>query len=339
MFLVSLICILRKGTLRKAKSDSKIVLILVMSVMVAVSFFMLIDLSLPIYKILPIFRKIQFPWRFMIIVSALIPYLIGYVNSNANTTVFNSSYRWRLIRQFVSIFLMVLMSISASKISLRFSAASFNTNDDKIVNYLLSNSYELDVDKVSNLGIDLDASNNWSFKGKSTTGFAFHLRRRFDKKLYRDKILPENTLQAVYKDVLDYIPTKAVAHLKSLSIQKPIQTPLTSGSIEVQVWSPDYRRLSIDTASELTIDLGMLYYPGWHIKTNPKLSDVGSLSLPSEKGLMQLQLPTGNYEVEIFYRGTTAERLGTIISTCSFILILIGIVKTKQGRAPLHFLF
>ena len=74
------------ASLRFSQEDyPKSILLKLQILMVAFAIFMMSDLSLWLYETITIFKKLQFPWRFLVITSSLTPYLSSYFLENLIT--------------------------------------------------------------------------------------------------------------------------------------------------------------------------------------------------------------------------------------------------------------
>ena len=86
----------------------------------------------------------------------------------------------------------------------------------------------------------------------------------------------------------------------------------------------------------VTLDAGrpvrvrQFYYPGWEVSVNGEPAEF----YPGEDvGMITLDLPAGTHTVELHYRGTLAQRVGTVL-TLSSLLIVLGLFQTGSNQQP-----
>ncbi|WP_157951235.1 hypothetical protein [Cyanothece sp. BG0011] len=297
------------------KNTTKNQILTLQMVMVAFALFMMTDLSLWVSETISVFQKIQFPWRFLAVSSSLCPYLFGY-------TVETATEKFPILKKKVIILafctaLFIVVYKSANLYLLKFDLTSLNNVDNLIVNRT-EISQELLAKK------EYDQEVNYYFIS-----------------LDRRKFYLNNDFQYIQTDVGEYLP-KTVSQDNWVDpgekgrgrklppiYDKKVKLMEGKGQVSVQSWTPGKREVSISNSTNIIVNLKTFYYPGWSIQVTPPLKDIEQRDffLPSENGLMQLQLPPGNYQVKIWYQGTMAERLGIIVSLISIVSLLFLLSK------------
>ncbi len=268
---------------------------------------MMTGFAFPLYKHISIFTKLQFPFRFHIINSAVVPYLIGYTLETAY-----HNFVWVRKKIFIIIFSLLLLLINHKN-----STFILRTEDalTPVVNRAMSsNTFEKKYDL------------------KKITDNYYELQYKHNNR----PIFYENPdLKFLVEDVTDYLPKMVSPKKDWLSITSndskdkkfllPKLYPIIElikgeGEFSLNAWGYKKRHFEVSATTDIVLNLRTYYYPGWGIKINPTLNNVEEVMTTASDGRIQLTLPKGNYEVEIWYQGTLAERLGSLIS---FVTVLV----------------
>lgn len=101
------------------------------------------------------------------------------------------------------------------------------------------------------------------------------------------------------------------------------QVQSTPSSVRWQMieWAPRQIHLSISTPQAGTLTLHQYYYPGWiaHVAGRSQPLPLQ----PSPDGLLQIEVPAGDYPLAITLAPLPEERTGRWISTCTLLLCLL----------------
>ena len=95
-----------------------------------------------------------------------------------------------------------------------------------------------------------------------------------------------------------------------------------SGTATVESWRPRHIVLNIDALRRTILTVNHFYYPGWrgHIEgTNGQLA-----AYPSADGLIQVDVPEGQYNFVLELPRDGAERAGLLVSILSLLLVAVG---------------
>lgn len=85
----------------------------------------------------------------------------------------------------------------------------------------------------------------------------------------------------------------------------------------------------ITTDAPQALPIRQFYYPGWQVTVNGQRVD----AYPEpEQGLLTVDVGTGEQRVEVRYRGTTVQRIGTAITLASAVLLL-GLLRVPQASS------
>ena len=122
------------------------------------------------------------------------------------------------------------------------------------------------------------------------------------------------------------------AQLEALSTGK------TSGTAQVESWQPRRVVLKIAAPRDSELTLNHFYYTGWQGRIEGAVN-ILTVS-PSPDGLIQLNVPKGDYDLIIELPKDRAERAGALISLVSLLLLGGAVIwgclrRNRTGRAAL----
>ncbi len=113
------------------------------------------------------------------------------------------------------------------------------------------------------------------------------------------------------------------ARLEALSTGKP------AGAVRVASWEPRRVALEIDAPRDSQLTLNHFYYGGWQGRINRAATVLPAR--PSPAGLLQFDVPQGDYEMVIELPKDRAERAGMAISLFSLALLAAAVVWAGIG--------
>ncbi len=120
-----------------------------------------------------------------------------------------------------------------------------------------------------------------------------------------------------------------LAHPPKATQLEAFSTGIASGTAQVESWKPRYIVLKIDAARDSELTLNYFYYAGWQGRIE------GAVNLltvsPSPDGLIQVNVPQGNYDLVLELPRDRPERAGIITSLLS-LLLLGGVVIWNLRR-------
>jgi hypothetical protein len=122
------------------------------------------------------------------------------------------------------------------------------------------------------------------------------------------------------------------AQLEALSTGK------TSGTAQVESWQPRRVVLKIAAPRDSELTLNHFYYTGWQGRIEGATTNL-SVSF-SPDGLIQLNVPKGDYDLIIELPKDRAERAGAVISLVSLALLVGAVIwgwlrRNRTARAAL----
>jgi hypothetical protein len=96
-----------------------------------------------------------------------------------------------------------------------------------------------------------------------------------------------------------------------------------------------YVQARIETPQSLSAIMNVLYYPGWAGYVDTRATPIR----PSERaGLIAIEVPPGTHTVELRYEGTSAQRLGDVLSILVAFTLAVLIIPNAARNAFLSFL-
>lgn len=97
-----------------------------------------------------------------------------------------------------------------------------------------------------------------------------------------------------------------------------------------QQLTPQSFRLTVTDEPEQVV-IRQFYYPGWVATLN---GDPVPIEIEPEYGLIAVQVPPGEHTIALRYRGTTAQRVGVLLTLISAVIAL-GVYQTGKPQTPL----
>ncbi|HAX76838.1 MAG TPA: hypothetical protein DCY88_13600 [Cyanobacteria bacterium UBA11372] len=280
-------------------------------IMVAFAAFMMTDASLLIYENISTFKKIQFPWRFLMLTSSLAPYIFSY-------TLEALREKFSLARKQFALIVICTAVLFLTYKSANLYLIDFKQSNLKSIEYLVTNRSAIPAETLQNI------------KNRKVGDYHyFELGRRTFVYLDRD-------LQFFQSDVMDYlpitVPTKNWLSPRKHSPRIPpqpyqlVEFVEGDGKFSIQDWHQGQRLLKLNATTPVVLNIRTFYYPGWGIQITPPPTNQSQETLLSaaQDGRMELRLSPGTYDIKIWYRGTVAERIGTLISWVT-LLVLLGV--------------
>jgi len=77
-----------------------------------------------------------------------------------------------------------------------------------------------------------------------------------------------------------------------------------------------------------TVEINSIYFPGWIARLDSKEIDI----LVSEKGTMNIEIPTGQHQVEVVFQETTLRMIANLISiTTLFVIVILQFKLWKKS--------
>jgi hypothetical protein len=109
---------------------------------------------------------------------------------------------------------------------------------------------------------------------------------------------------------------------------EPAQLASGAGSVEVELWQPEFRRVRVETGSADQLQFRTSNYPGWTALVDGKVTEIKT----GDAGMIVIDLPAGEHSITLDYRLTAARRVSVWITLISSVLLfsLVVIAKWKS---------
>jgi uncharacterized membrane protein YfhO len=106
---------------------------------------------------------------------------------------------------------------------------------------------------------------------------------------------------------------------------EPARLASGSGRVKIDVWKPEYRRVSVELEKPDQLQFRTSNYPGWTAFVDRKVTEIRT----GEAGMIAIDLPAGAYGVTLDFRPTPVRRISVWITLISSILLFSLVVITK----------
>lgn len=263
---------------------------------------MMTDLSTFIYQAIPIVQKIQFSWRWMTVMTVMMPLLWAWVFLSSR---FIGSLWLRRATQ------TLLLSLTAVAIALPFiihlPASSVHPERINTIDALLATRPPFPQE------VDMTAT---PYQALLPVLYA---------------LIKKNANGAVFfEGVPEYRPLWV--NIKALrATSRNVQLVAWQqgeGSIEHLDWRYGHRKIILNNTEDSLIQLRMFSWPGWQVRVN----DQYQAQYKSPTGQLMLPLSAGRHTIAIDYVGTPSEQLGTTLSLMTLILLAGWGLLTRYRR-------
>lgn len=294
-----------------------------------ISVFMMLPLSQPIWYLVPVIQRLQFPWRFNTVLTLAITALIALGISSLKQPVDLLNKKVVLIgfllpaslllsvlevlpllqQRFqlhwyvnsgliVVITTIIILGISSLKVPVNLS------NQKKLViGVLLTTSLLLSSGIIIKIRLcrQVDTVNN------ALSVPAFKISR--DAREYRPKWVSQEI----------FIKPEELSRLSRSSANASVT--VGQGNLLIQRWKPREIVLQVNAITDVWLTINQFYYPGWTARLNGE-SRLLAVQPSKPEGLLRVRVPSGKREVIVTLDAGVEERAGQIISAVSAISIL-----------------
>jgi hypothetical protein len=90
------------------------------------------------------------------------------------------------------------------------------------------------------------------------------------------------------------------------------------------------QQYAVAGGAESVLELQPLYFPGWTARVDGKIVPIG----PTEKGHVQLSIPSGEHTLTLSFEDTWPRTTGKIISALSLVTSFAMVYLTRRRRRP-----
>jgi hypothetical protein len=288
------------------------------------SFLMIVPLSFPIWKILPIVQKIQFSWRFNTILtlgtSAVLA--LAFTILEEKGELFPKNKIVNLIIIITSIVLgtfQVFVSQPNLNVPLHIASISLLTLGVILtVIFIISNLVAKKFHQQQKTVIILLLM--FSFMINNTIVI---LRRSTNLDENAVKVIATSVDAGEYRTKWVSKKTFNVNKIKELT-QNPAKAQVIRGigNLLVEEWKARKIVLQVNANTDIFISINQFYYPGWTAEIIDK-NTVLNVQPLEKTGLLSINLPQGNYQLIVKLQPLIQERVGQIISAVAAIIALL----------------
>lgn len=150
------------------------------------------------------------------------------------------------------------------------------------------------------------------------------------------------TADRQWQDAREFRPRHAFPQLKRYELILPMPQArilVPGGTVDVTTWDPTRRMLAIRAPEAGSLQIGTFFYPGWRASVDGKTAPI----LIGEHGIIELNVPAGQYFVELRFESTGVRRAGLILSLTTALALAVWVIygpgirfaiREKGGRVP-----
>ena len=251
------------------------------------SFLMMTDLSRPIWLIFYPLQKIQFPFRFSIIITLAAIFLIALAISTVKKNGFSENFAVKVVA--------VLLIAGWFPATVWAAANAFPRNnlDQKTI-----------ANKIGQSRETPEYRPRWSESIK-----------QIDWETSKDIDNWDTNTEKEYNELLKRIGSDA----KGISKIKTIDG---AGQITIIGWESRKILLHVKADSEMNIYISQFYFPGWTAHIEEFQQDLIVRPSPFD-GLLSLTIPPGDYDIKLILTKSAEEIIGQTISLISIVCLII----------------
>lgn len=262
------------------------------------SVFMMTELSKPIWIIFYPLQRIQFPFRFNIILTLAVTALIASAISNDR--------KGRSSKDFIikGICLLLIASWIPAFLWSAFAAFPIQDADRKTVDLKVEQGREAPEYRP-----------RWN---ESMNGVDWEISKDIDNW--------DANLEREYHDLLQRVG----GTIDGVSKVKVIEG---TGKIDVVIWQSREIILHVTADSEMKIYVSQFYFPNWTALIQGQRNNL-TVEPSQPDGLLSLIIPKGDYEVQLVLTKSTEELIGQLTSISLIICIMLNVAAVGYARMP-----
>ena len=252
------------------------------------SVFMMTELSKPVWLIFPTLQKIQFSWRFNVILSLATAALLALAISSIKN-LRHTSQAIVLTSGLLCIIAWIPATVWAARNA--FPEANF---DQGAIN---------EVDEIIRERRDVP-----EYRPRASGSLA-----KIDWNLSRDINHWDSLLNGEFASLLQRV-------YESGETLPQVKVVAGAGHVSINCWKPREISLLVASSAGLTLDVSQFYYPGW---TAHLVEETAVLKVEPSKsdGLIELTVPSGDHQVLLQLERSRWEKAGLLISALSVAML------------------
>ncbi len=296
-----------------------------------ISLFMTLPLSRPVWEVVHVIQRIQFPWRFNTVLTVATTALLALAISNLKEVVYLTTKKFLAIGSLLggSLLLSVveLWPFMQQKIHFPINTVSLVT-----ITAILTIG-------ISSLKKPINLANNKKYVIGVLLIISMLLSSLVVIKtcLHRPSNRDVDTALEISRDAMEYRPRWVspemfepgyISKLGRSSAKASVT--VGQGSLLIQRWQPREIVLQANATTDIWVTINQFYYPGWTARLN---GESYLLPVQSPEGLLRIRVPSGKHSVIVRLDAGVEERVGKIISAVSvfftlFSLFWLGFART-----------
>jgi hypothetical protein len=272
---------------------------------VIVCVLMMTELSAPVWMIITVVQKIQFPWRFNAIISIATTALLALAISSVKQS---SSVSIKIIK---TIALLLIAVWIPATVWAAWQAYPFHNPDQEEINY-----------KYQEIEQNREVPEYYPRWNRSMAELDW------ESSIYEDYW--DSQLNGKFESLLQRVGGAE-------GILSKVKVVEGTGQVNVMSWKPGEISLHVETPTGMKLYVSHFYYPNWRAYLVGESSGL-NVEPSQPDGLISLSIPGGDHQVLLKLERSRAEAIGGLISLMSIMITLSYIVaiKRQSNRAYLN---
>jgi 6-pyruvoyl-tetrahydropterin synthase related domain len=106
---------------------------------------------------------------------------------------------------------------------------------------------------------------------------------------------------------------------------EPAQLASGTGSVKVELWQPEFRRIRVETDRADQLQFRTSNYPGWTASVDGRVTEIKT----GDAGMIVIDLPAGEHSVTLDFRSTPVRRMSVLITLISSVILFLLVVIAR----------
>jgi uncharacterized membrane protein YfhO len=98
--------------------------------------------------------------------------------------------------------------------------------------------------------------------------------------------------------------------------------------VEVDLWQPEFRRITVKAGRDDRLQVRTSNYPGWTAFIDGQAAEIKT----GEAGMIVIDLPSGEHNVTLDFRSTPVRRIGGWITLLSSVIVFSLVARAKWKK-------
>lgn len=262
------------------------------------SFLAMLPASAPLWELVPVFQKVQFPWRVLMIESLLAALCLGHAVE-------------RLLHPAES------SARGAPAIRLAVGAVAALT---------LAGNLGMSCTRIKGFTPPSMQATGQLWHWRITAGMSYAELQREYNRLYPHPFMIDaleyRPIWAFGADGTELLPVPQRMILGAYGV-----FPDAEGAVTALRWAPEDRLLEVSSTAPGRLLVRLAYFPYWHAQVNSAPTPV---SPDPETGLIAISVPEGRSEVALQFGPVPSRRLGAAVSAATLVAMLAALVAQRR---------